>query len=348
MASAFIIRFRETERFHFFRYVKNRVVGNQVGYVVSLRGLPGVSDSLRDKITQVAKQKGYLRDNAADPTAESAVITVSMICRKSFFEDPTFWSQVFYGIGDYSGQNNITIRTVTIDIDENDANILSSIANCKSGGYIVVGTIRDDLLYKIIEMKTPVIVVDYYSKDIPCDYINTDNSGGIYKAVKYLYQNNHRKIGFINNQEGAYSFARRYEAYRRYMELFKMPVEERFVWHDAVYSDTIYYKQKIQALRSLSSFPTAWICVNDNTAIAFYNALMELGIKVPNEVSIIGFDNIVSSYKPFITTIDVPQKAIGWWAMQQLHDRIKYPDKPFVSIQLNTTLVERNTVKYLK
>ena len=75
---------------------------------------------------------------------------------------------------------------------------------------------------------------------------------------------------------------------------------------------------------------------------------MELGIKVPNEVSIIGFDNIVSSYKPFITTIDVPQKAIGWWAMQQLHDRIKYPDKPFVSIQLNTTLVERNTVKYLK
>ncbi len=314
----------------------------------ALRGLPGVSDTLRDKIIQVAKQKGYLEDTVSYPLHQSTVITASMICRKTFFEDPTFWSQVFYGIGDYSGQHNITIRTVTIDINESDADILSSITSSTSDGYIMIGTIKDELLYKIVETKTPVIVVDYYSNDIPCDYVNADNSGGIYKAVKYLYQNNHRKIGFINNKEGAYSFTRRYEAYRQYMDLLKLPVEEQFIWQDAVYSDTNYYKQKIGALRSSLSFPTAWICVNDNTAIAFYNALMELGIKVPNEVSIIGFDNIVSSYKPFITTIDVPQKAIGWWAMQQLHDRIKHPDKPFVSIQLNTTLVERNTVKYLK
>jgi len=72
-----------------------------------------------------------------------------------------------------------------------------------------------------------------------------------------------------------------------------------------------------------------------------------MGIKVPDEISIIGFDNISSIYEPFLTTIDVPQKAMGERAMQQLLYRIKHPDEPYLNIQMNTTLIERSSVRNL-
>jgi len=316
----------------------------------ALRGMPGVSDEMREKIIQLAQELGYKKNNTHLGSDNS--ISISLICRKSFFEDPTFWSHVLFGIWNFSGQNNISIRTVPIDPGgENDTVNMAAITGAPSNGYIVIGTINDELLKKIISTKVPTVVVDYYSNDVDCDYINSANDKGIYMAVKYLYQNNHKNIGFINNKEGAYTFHQRYIAFLKYMEYFKLPVDERFVWHDAVYNDTMhytgYYIQKIKALRHLSNFPTAWVCVNDSTALAFYNALKELEIKVPDDVSIIGFDNISSIYEPFLTTIDVPQVSMGQRAVQQLLYRIKHPGEPFISIQMNTTLIERSSVKNL-
>jgi len=314
----------------------------------ALRGMPGVSEEMREKIIQLAQEMGYKKNVPNVGGNNSSAISISLICRKSFFDEPTFWSHVLYGIWNFSGQNNISIRTVPIDpSDENDALNMSVITGVPSHGYIVIGTIHDELLRKIISTKTPTVVVDYYSNDVDCDYINSANDSGIYKSVKYLWQNNHKRIGFINNKEGAYTFNQRYKAFLKYMEFFKLPVDERFIWHDAVYVDTQYYIQKIKALRHLSNFPTAWVCVNDNTALAFYNALKEMGIKVPDEISIIGFDNISSIYEPFLTTIDVPQKAMGERAMQQLLYRIKHPDEPYLNIQMNTTLIERSSVRNL-
>ncbi|HHY82075.1 MAG TPA: LacI family transcriptional regulator [Clostridiales bacterium] len=313
----------------------------------ALRGMPGVSEILRKRIIDLARETGYIKSGTQQSGLDERAVNIILICRKSYFNETTFWSQVFYGIWDFSGQNNISIRTITI---ENTADELSAVAvtsNSVYDGCIIVGSIREELLEKIAEAKKPVVVIDCYSNEVECDYINSANGRGIYKALKYLYDKNHRKIGFINNIEGAYSFTQRYEAFVRYMGHFGLAVDERFVWKDAVYIDTKYYKEKISALRHLAEFPTAWICVNDNTAMAFYNALTELGIRVPEDISIIGFDNIASIYTPFLTTIDVPQKAMGKKAMQQLLLRIQHPEEPCVSIQMNTSLVERDSVRAL-
>lgn len=315
----------------------------------ALRGLPGVSEETRKKIIDLAREMGYTKIKTSY-SVDAKPINISLICRKSFFDEPTFWSHVFYGIWNFAGKNNVSIRTVTVEpATENSASTLSSILNTDSQGYLIVGTISEEVLRKIVATKAPVVVVDYYNKDIECDYINSANDSGIYKAVKYLYDKNHRKIGFINNAEGAYTFNERYRAFVKYMEFFGLTINNRFIWHDAIYDDTGYYIEKINKLRKLPDFPTAWICVNDNTALAFYKALQKLDIKVPEEISIIGFDNISVSnvYDPFLTTIEVPQMAMGQWAMQQLLYRIEHPHEPFVNIELNTRLIERNSVRSL-
>jgi len=317
----------------------------------ALRGLPGVSDEMRKKIIDLAREMGYTKGNISSSYSTNAKpININLICRKSFFDEPTFWSHVFYGIWNFSGKNNISIRTVTVEpATENSPSTISSILNTNCHGYLIVGTISDEVLRKIVATQAPVVVVDYYNRDIECDYINSANDNGIYKAIKYLYSKNHKKIGFINNAEGAYTFNERYNAFIKYMQLFNLPINDYFIWHDATYINTDYYIEKFNKLHNLPDFPTAWVCVNDNTALTFYKALQILGIKVPEEISIIGFDNISISnvYDPFLTTIDVPQIAMGQLAIQQLLYRIDHPHEPFLNIELNTRLIERKSVKNL-
>ncbi|AEM77888.1 substrate-binding domain-containing protein [Thermoanaerobacter wiegelii] len=183
------------------------------------------------------------------------------------------------------------------------------------------------------------------------DYINSANEKGVYDAINYLIQNGHKKIGFIGNNEWSYSFKKRYQAYIMYMEEFKIQIDEKFVWLDInlkgpnFLEDMDYFKKKIDV--NDTDFPTAWICANDKIALAFMRSLSELNIKVPEDVSVIGFDNIdisTISY-PALTTINVPKQQLGVKAIQQLLYRLESPTKIYEDIKLSTNLVIRNSVK---
>ena len=310
----------------------------------ALRGAPGVSEELREKIVKLATDMGYKKVLQNKKTINK----ITIICRQSFFADVTFWPQVFYGIGHYANKKNIKLSIENIDETKEDkSETFSSITSHPSDGYIIVGTISDVLLKRIKETNIPVVVVDHFSENIECDYINSSSKTGIYKAIKYLRQNNHKNIGFINNSISAYSFIERYEAYLKYMKEFNLTVSNDFLWLDAVYIETEYYKNKINSTKKLKNFPTAWVCVNDTTAITFINALYEMGIKVPDDVSVIGFDNISELLNPGLTTIDVPKQAMGEKALEQLIYRAENSQVPYTNIILSTQLVERNSVKKL-
>ena len=91
--------------------------------------------------------------------------------------------------------------------------------------------------------------------------------------------------------------------------------------------------------------PTAWICGNDSTAGDFYCVLLEHGFKIPDDFSIIGFDNNSLFYTQFLTTMAIPQKSMGRHAVSRLMHRIRNPGEPYVNILFNTDMVVRNSVK---
>ncbi len=309
----------------------------------ALRGAPGVSDELRKKIIDLASEMGYKK--AARPSGKS-LNNITIIGRKTFFAEVTFWPHVFYGITHYAGDKDIKISIVNVDETKEDKpDTFSSIISHESDGYIIVGTISDLLLKKIKATNIPIVVVDHFSEEIDCDYINSSNKIGIYKVIKHLYQNNHKRIGFIGNSISAYSFVERYEAYLKYMQEFSLPVLSDYIWLDAEYLNTEYYKNKIALLGKSQNFPTAWVCVNDNTALTFMNALIEMGIKVPADISITGFDNISNLLYSSLTTIEVPKQSMGERAVEQLLFRAENPDAPYTNIVLHTNLIQRSSVK---
>jgi LacI family transcriptional regulator len=315
----------------------------------ALRGAPGVSDELRDKIVNLADELGYKKGTNSLNNSVNNLINVTIICRKSFLAEVTFWSQVLYGISNYASEKNVKVSIESIDDSrENKPETIASILNHESDGCIIVGIISDKLFEKIKAANIPMVVVDHFNEDIDCDYIHAANKQGIYKGIKYLYENNHRNIGFITNSISDDSFSERYDAYIKYMNKLQLAIKEECVFLDAVYLDTSYYKNKIENLKKCKALPTAWICANDTIALTFSNALMEMDYKIPDDFSIIGFDNISEFLYPGLTTINVPKQEMGEKALEKLLKRIENPDSIYENIMLNTELVKRQSVKNIK
>jgi LacI family transcriptional regulator len=323
-----------------------RVVGVSKNTVSkALRNADGVSDEVRSKIIDTATEMGYKR------VISKEINNVTVLCREDFFREPTFWPNILYGIEKAARSRNIKLSTTAIDIKTEEEQIIPYTVDGKIiDGVIIVGTLNNGFIKKIKATDIPLVVVDHYSEEIQCDYVNTANKRGIYQALKYLYKNGHKKIGFIGNNEWAYSFRSRYEAFIYYMKLLDLELDNDYIWLDIKLKEVdfvdnmMYFKEKI---KYNDDFPTAWICSNDKIAFAFIKGLRDIGINVPREVSVIGFDNIeiAGIFHPALTTVNVHKRAMGEKALDQLLFRISNKNEPYEFIEIDTNLVVRDSTK---
>lgn len=313
----------------------------------ALRGLPGVNEQLRNDICSKAIELGYKEVNfkVKDKEDEQVLTNISVLCRKYFLSTETFWPKIISSIGDYASSNDINISIHSIDpLLEVSRDVVSYINKYKPDGIIVIGTIAHPFLSQLESLSIPIVVVDHYDQDIDCDYILTDNSIGIHSAVKYLYNKNHKNIGFINNEATSVSFSERQEAYIKSMASFNLNINQDYIWTQGEYLITDYYKLMVNFFIARNNFPTAFVCVNDTTAITFIKALDELGLKVPDDISVIGFDNVSEVFYHGLTTIEVPKESLGREAIIQLMIRISNPKLVYRKTLLKPNLVERESV----
>jgi len=308
----------------------------------ALRGLSGVSDSVREQIITQAEDMGYRLK-----LKQSSILNIIMVHRKALMDDIFFWPSVLSGIMNFAADQGVSIRVVTVDNGKEGGKSLSPISAQKCDGLLVVGDIDEDSLYQLSGMRMPMVAVDYFSELVDCDYILSENKNGIYKALKHLIDNNHTKIGFIGNADWRYSFKIRYEAFRYYMEQFGLPINEDHIWMDPSYTNYTYFREKIRLFKDADEAATAWVCINDVMAADFAHVLQEEGYSIPDDVSIIGFDNSPYPGAQILTTLEVQVKALGQRAIEQLLFRIDAPDKPNEILSINTTLVIRDSVKCL-
>jgi len=309
----------------------------------ALHGMPGVSDELRNKVNSLADELGYAVKTGKYP----APVNVSVIHHRIITDERYFWPVVLSGIWECAAENNVSLQSIIVE--ENGGSypgLFQKVA--MSSGIIVIGDVPDILLTTVKSFNIPFIVVDHYSNLVDCDYLNSANENGIFKAVNYLAQHNHKKIGYINNGFHTYSYTKRNESFRTSMEDLGLPVDERFVWTDTRFCDLEYYRKKMPMLESCENRPTAWVCGNDATASDFYCVLIEHGFKIPDDFSIIGFDNNSMIYTQFLTTMEIPRKSMGKYAVNRLLYRIQNPGEPYLDIFFNTNMIERNSVKKIK
>ena len=200
---------------------------------------------------------------------------------------------------------------------------------------------QEIVLPPVLGPRLPVTLVNCFSADPATRCVVPDEELGGYTAVQHLVQHGHRRIGFINNIDPIPATAGRLAGYHRALKEAQIAprtelVIQRTCNQQGGFDGALH-------LMAQNPAPTALFCFNDQTAMGVYAALQTLGLRIPEDVSVVGFDDlqlIAPHLRPALTTMALPHYAMGRWGVDVLFDTSHSPSKTLMAC----ALVERASV----
>jgi LacI family transcriptional regulator len=171
--------------------------------------------------------------------------------------------------------------------------------------------------------QVPTVLLDCYVEDRSLPSVVPDEMQGGRMATEALLQKGHRRIGFINNVDPIPATFGRLEGHKQALAAYDVPFNPSLVCSGSGKSPAEEGYRCAVELMQLSERPTALFCFNDQMAMGAYDAIKQLGLTIPNDVAIVGFDNlelIAAHLRPPLTTMQLPHYAMGQWAVQYLLD----------------------------
>jgi GntR family transcriptional regulator of arabinose operon len=199
------------------------------------------------------------------------------------------------------------------------------------------------LVEKLNNTGFPIVLIDRYLRGLSTDYVMTDHFDGSIRGTHYLFNLGHKRVGFVTWLSPAVSMEHRYLGYRQALSERGVAFDERLICHVEGYP--VIDLTPLQKYLSGPNRPTAVVAANDQIAIGLYRAASSLSLKVPQDLSVIGYDNldVTAHLEPPLTTISQPFSSIGQVAADLLLRRIKGERGYFEQITLRPELVVRES-----
>lgn len=195
----------------------------------------------------------------------------------------------------------------------------------------------------------PVVLIDAEDPSSAAPAVVPDEQGGAVAAVTHLVEAGHTRIGFLNNDDDVPATHERLIGFRKVLDDHGIPVDESLILQSP--SETLPGYARARELLSRPDRPSALFCYNDRMAMGAYRAAAELGLQIPGDLSIVGFDNqelIAANLFPGLTTVALPHYEMGAWAVETLvrqlgDDTDREPPSPRPAV-LDCPLVIRDSV----
>jgi GntR family transcriptional regulator of arabinose operon len=212
-------------------------------------------------------------------------------------------------------------------------------------GLYPVSSEEISLVERLKESGFPIVLIDRYLRSLSTDYVMTDHFSGIIRGTQYLLDLGHRRVGFVTWLSPAVSMEHRFLGYRQALSERQIPFDERLVCRVEGYP--VIDLTPLQQYLSGEDRPSAIVAANDQIAIGLYRAAASLSLRIPEDLSIIGFDNLdVSSHlDPPLTTIAQPFLTIGQVAANCLLRRIRGEQSYYEQVTLQPELVIRDSCR---
>lgn len=218
-------------------------------------------------------------------------------------------------------------------------------------GVVCLGTFSKSRVEKIASWGRPTVFIDVNPDPMQFDSIVVDYKNAIYRIIDYFVENGHTKIGFIGasdcDQDGELLPDLR-------SEYFRNALIKKNLYHPEYIKIGSYYARDgyrlLKNLQEEGNLPTALFVANDSMAAGAYKAAYELGLSIPDDISIIGFNDIpTAKYMiPPLTTIRLYMEFMGEYAVQLLEERIIQGREVCVNVVVPTKLYVRDSVKNIK
>lgn len=310
-----------------------------------------VSKETRDKIEKIASKMGYHPNLVARSLSSSRSMTIGIIMpkTKNVFLD-VYITQILSGISDVTQDLNYRIMFFPVDYNRDKKNLYVSISRSNLvDGIILLKTRKDDKgIEELAKTKFPFILVNHKNNSDKINYVDSCNIKGAKLAVEHLYKLGHKKIAFVTGEMHETNAIDRFNGFKKAMRDFGLQFRKEWIITGDFSKEKAY--EACGKLFGSSTLPTAIFCSDDYMAIGVMNRTGELGLSVPKDISVIGFDDIeLSSYiKPALTTIRQPIYEIGKKAAELLLDLIEGRKKTPIHELLNVELIIRESTSIKK
>lgn len=307
----------------------------------------GVSDELRQKIKQKANEMGYRVSYISKNSKETLTYNIGVLVAKRFINDASafYWVVYRYIVELLQKQSYYGILEVISEKDERSGIIPNSVTDQKVDGIIVLGQFSDQYVENMLSTQIPVVFLDFYSSRSDVETVLSDNFFGSYSITNYLISRGHRRIGFIGSITATSSIQDRYMGYYKSLLEHGIPLRDDWVIEDRD-SEGINFK----SITFPDEMPTAFVCNCDRIAYQVINQLKAMGYRVPDDISIVGYDNHIYSTisNPRITTMDVNSYRMSSEAVEILVKKIRDNNYHCGRILVTGKLLERDSVRNLK
>jgi LacI family transcriptional regulator len=218
---------------------------------------------------------------------------------------------------------------------------VSVLNNSLTDGVLVVASSASEFV-----THGPIVAVDPHLIDPNYPSVQGMNYRGALEAVNYLLDLGHRRIGFIGGRPEIMSSGRRLKGYQDALTQAGIKIDESLIL-PGDFSTQTGYERALQ-LFSLSSPPTAIFASNDQSAIGVLQAADEIGLHIPDDLSLIGFDNISEAEYLGLTTVDQHLAEMGYVATQMLIKLVNGEELDSKVYKMSTKLIERKSCKEIK
>jgi len=302
----------------------------------------GVSPETSRLIFEAAERLGYF--------TESRISRLKFVTYKKtgeVVEDTPFFPLMIAGVEQECRSLGMDMLICNLDRrEDNFEEQLKALQNDKSSMIILLGTeLSDEDRYIIDGMKGLFVVIDYWAEDMGFDSVLINNADATITACRYLAAHGHKKIGYLRGNFRIRPFRERSGGYRSALRHEGLEYNEKNIVTLRTTINGAYEDMKAYLARK-PKLPTAFFADNDIIALGAMKALNEAGYKIPEDVSIVGFDDISYSSisNPPLTTVKVPKQEIGRAAVRRLRDMAGDHERNHIKTQICTQFIERDSV----
>ncbi len=307
-----------------------------------LNNKPDVNDETKKKIEKIIKEEDYMPNGIARGLAKNKTLTIGLIIpdiSNPYFPEIVRGSEnqskkMGYSLIFCETQNNKKEEKRSIDLMRSkrvDGILLSLSKNNKQE------------LIKLQEDQFPFVQIDRFIPEIQSSCVIINNVNAACKAVNYLIKKGHKKIAHVTGDLKTQTGIKRKEGYQKVIQENNLKIKNKWIKQGDYTKKSGY--ESMKSLLDLSEKPTAVYFANDLMALGGYKAAEEKNFKIPDNISIVGHDNIdiASLIKPALTTVAQPMYKLGIEAAKLLIKNINEKENDYRHKILSTKLIERES-----
>lgn len=321
-----------------------QVSTSTVSHVIN--GSRFVSDEIREKVMAVVQDLNYQPSAVARSLKVKETKTIGLLVTAT---NNPFFGEVMAGVEHYCQQHqyNLIIATTGGDETRLQQNLHTLVQKQVDGLLLMCADSRFNA-HSSLNIRLPMVVMDWWFTELNADHILENAELGGYLATQALIDAGHRDIGIITGNLKKSLAQNRLQGYKN--ALRDAGIAENPHWIIESHFDFEGGIMGMETLLNAPVRPTAVFCCSDTIAVGTYQVIQRQGLRIPQDISVIGYDDIELArfLSPALSTISQPKAELGKLAVETLLHRIKNPDETYRTLVLEPALVWRESISSYK